>query len=622
MGTDPAQALSLLAAGNAREDRGDLEGALRDYRAAVAAAPALPRAHLNVGNALMAMRDFDAAAAAFGQALALDPGFAPARFNLGNLHRKRGEAAAAEASFRAALAGDPDMTDASVALANVLDAEGRGEEAEAVLRAALARNPRHSGAAHNLGLLLNDRRQWDEAEAAFEQALAADPGFAGALGALANSRAQTGWLRDADALYRRAIAADPARDEAYSGLLFALNLRDDLDAATIFAEHVRYGPHFGSTTAAAPVPPRPVAPGGRIRVGYVSGDFKEHPVALFLRPVLAHHDRAGFEIFCYSNSRKEDRITREIRSLADRWRVIADLDDDAARQLIIDDGIDVLVDLSGHTGLSRLALFGRRSAPVQASWLGYLNTTGVPAMDFRICDRHTDPPGTTERLHTERLVRMPHSQWCYQPVYDIPVVPVPPRQDPPRIVFGSFNQYPKLSDACLDLWCEVLRRLPAARLHVLDVRTERTAAAFSGRMQARGVDASRITLLPRLAIGDYFAAISAVDIALDTIPYNGGTTTLDILWMGVPLVALEGGRGISRSGASILRTLGMPELVARNRDQYLALTQALANDPARRAELRRTLRPRLAASPLMAVAEFTRDLEAVFRAMLASRSTA
>jgi predicted O-linked N-acetylglucosamine transferase (SPINDLY family) len=301
--------------------------------------------------------------------------------------------------------------------------------------------------------------------------------------------------------------------------------------------------------------------------------------------------------------------------LADHWREIAGLDDQRVIDLIREDQIDVLVDLSGHTDRNRLSVFARHPAPVQASWLGYLNTTGLPAMDYRICDWHTDPLGATEHLHSEQLVRMPDSQWCYAPWYNIDYILEPHAARPDDIVFGSFNQLIKLTDTTLSLWSRILAKVERAKLVVFDVRQSATAQTLLRRMEQHGIDTSRVILRGREPLREYFAAIGNVDIALDTMPYNGATTTLDTLWMGVPIVALRGERGIARGSYSILCSLGADELIALNSDDYVELNVSLAHDPQRRASMRRSLRGRLAASPLMDTHSFTRALEERYREM-------
>jgi protein O-GlcNAc transferase len=397
----------------------------------------------------------------------------------------------------------------------------------------------------------------------------------------------------------------------WSSYLFSLNLRDDVDAPAVAKAHFAFGEAVGGR-APRRSPVRSRAP--RVRVGYVSGDLMKHPVGLFLRPLLRHHDRERFETFCYTNSHIEDELSAELRGASDHWRSIAGREDPWAEALIRADALDILVDLSGHTARNRLGLFARRPAPVQATWLGYLNTTGLEAMDYRICDAHTDPEGATEALNAETLVRLPHSQWCYAPYYDVALDGA--REAGGPVTFGSFNQFVKVSDSGLDAWCEILRRVPESRLRVHGVPPGVTAEDFRGRLEARGVCGDRVTLTGRIAIHDYFAAIRAVDIALDSMPYNGATTTLDTLWMGTPVVALRGERAIGRGSYSIARAAGLEELVAYSPAEYVEANVRLAHDAPARAALRRCLRPRLEASPLMDGPRFTRDVEACYREML------
>jgi predicted O-linked N-acetylglucosamine transferase (SPINDLY family) len=263
-------------------------------------------------------------------------------------------------------------------------------------------------------------------------------------------------------------------------------------------------------------------------------------------------------------------------------------------------------------------VFARKPAPVQATWLGYLNTTGLRAMDYRICDNCTDPEGETEALNTETLARLPHSQWCYAPYYDIQ--PATFQSDPGRpVVFGSFNQFVKISDACLDLWAEILREVPDAQLRVHGASTAIASEDFHARLERRGVARARVTILERIGILEYFEAIADADIALDTMPYNGATTTLDTLWMGTPVVGLHGNRAISRGTCSILGEAGLTELIAKDRAGYIATNLRLARDAGYRVGLRNALRARLEASPMMDTGPFVHDVEALFLRMLETR---
>jgi predicted O-linked N-acetylglucosamine transferase (SPINDLY family) len=355
-------------------------------------------------------------------------------------------------------------------------------------------------------------------------------------------------------------------------------------------------------------------------VGYVSGDFRATPVAWFIAPVLRHHDPERIETYCYSNAPAEDEITARLRPEADHWRRIHDLDDDAVVALVQRDGIDVLVDLSGHTLANRLGVFARRAAPVQATWLGYLNTTGLASMDYRITDAHTDPVGRSEALHSERLARMPHSQWCWVPFHDAQAKVVEEPVAGAAPVFASFNHTGKISDASVELWSAILRRVPRAKLRVHAAGRADQEEILRARFSAHGVDASRLSFVPDLPIDGYFDAFRGVDIALDTFPYNGGTTTFVTYWMGVPMVALTGQRGIARGGYSIARSAGFDELIARNAQEYVELNVALAEDAPRRVALARTLRDRLMASVLGDAERFTRDLEALYHDMVARKA--
>jgi len=616
---DTASSQRLIESGHRLEDAGDITAALLKYQEAVAASPSLIRGYLNLGNALQRLGRTPEAIAALQSALRIDAECAPCHFNLGNVHLSAGDLDAAERDFRSALRLDPALTDAAIALANVLETLLRPQEAEQQLRRVLAERPHCAPAAYNLGLLLQNREDFDGAERLFRACLDADPSFVMAYTALGDLTRNAGCAKDAEAWYRKALALNPRAHEAWSAMLLSLNNRDDLGAQQIFAEHERFGAAFPESDSSRKARKSRRPGHSRVRVGYLSGDFVQHPVALFLRPVLMHHDRGQFEMFCYSNNTKEDGMTQDLRSRVDHWRNIASKDDVAASQLMRADDLDILIDLSGHAARSRILLFNQGCAPIQATWLGYLCTTGLRSVDFRICDNYTDPVGMTERFHTERLLRLSDSQWCYLPVFDIPSVPIPRRGAPGRVVFGSFNHVSKLSDRCIDVWCRVLRGVPGSELRLFAVPPGQATAALRQRFEQQGIERGRLSVHPRTNIADYFAAIADVDVALDTFPYNGGTTTCDVLWMETPLVALAGERPVARSGVSILSTLQLPELIAQNDDEYVDSNVRLANDFKWRNDLRKTLRARMRASPLMDTAGFTRGFESGIRRMLGSQ---
>jgi len=617
-GKGEAEADRLIQLGNQEEDNGVLDVALAHYQMAVTVCPVFPKAYLNLGNGLKSLGRHAEAIAAYRTALELDSAYAGAHFNLGCLLHKLREHEAAATELHEVMRIRPDMADAAVVLADVFESLGRLREAEEMLLHAMNTDPRLVGAVQNLGVLLTKQARFDEAETMFQRALSMDPDSAEASVGLGSLYLKLGRASEAEPLFRRALAMRAASVQAGGNLLFSLNLRDDLDSPAVFREHLLFGQalerELGQSQAAVSYVNTRAADRA-IRLGYVSGDLVQHAVGLFLRPVLESHDKNQFDVYCYSNNDTNDDLTADLRSKVSTWRDVASLDDRSLIERVRSDEIDILVDLSGHTARSRIAVFAAKPAPIAVTWLGYLNTTGLRSIDYRICDRYTDPVGVTEQFHTEQLIRMPHSQWCYVPVYQVPVSNQPHLNEPDKIVFGSFNQFAKISDSCLSLWSAVLARVPTAHLRFLDVPVGTARENFIVRLKRAGIDPSRVTLFGRLAILDYFSAISDVDIALDSYPYNGATTTLDTLWMGVPLVALVGERAISRGSYSILSTLDMPDLIARTDVEFVARNVALTENPARRDALRHSLRHRMQTSPLMDARSFTAALEGHYREM-------
>lgn len=606
----------LIARGNMLEDHGDFESALAHYREAASIAPDSSPAYVNVGNALQLMGRLDDALVAQETAVRLAGDNPAAHYNLGALLARKNDVTRAERELREALRLKPDMANAAIMLADVLEREGRLDEAEAQLRRVLEESPQSPGAAHNLWLLLLKQERIDDAEDVILHAKSLNPGSASLCDDLGSIYVKTSRHREAERVYREALSIADHAIDTVSSFLFSLNFRNDLDAESVFLEHKRLGAMIDDAAGLVPAAfANPPAEDRRLKIGYVSADFRQHPVGLFMRPVLERHDRGHFEVHCYSNYPVDDDLTRTLKRAVAHWHPIAGLGDAAVADQIRHDGIDILVDLSGHTQNSRLPIFSRRPAPVQVTWLGYLNTTGLGTMDYRLCDRHTDPSPAAERLHTERLARLPHSQWCYAPVYLVPVTPQPHPENPDAVVFGSFNQFAKISDACLALWCAVLTRLPKAELRMYGVPEGRTRSALIERLARYGLDPARASLYGRVGILEYFSAIGDVDIALDTFPYNGATTTLDTLWMGVPIVGLQGNRGVARGTYSILCSLRAPEMLAATPGDYVEKNVQFGQDGRWRRELRGSLRARLESSPLMDAMSFVKDLESSYRQM-------
>ena len=618
---DVAGADALVAQGNEQEDAGNLEQAEGLYRRAIAAAPGHPRTHLNLGILLAAKGDSAGAQHAYEACLAIAPDHPFGNYNFARLAFLSGDFARAESLIAAALRAKPDFPQALVVQSNVMDSLGKPVLAIEAMEAALRLQPADAGAWFNLAMMLSRQTRTDDAVAALKRCVEVLPDHADALSLLSRLLRDQGFATEALVPLRRAIAMDPGNWSNRSFELLLMIFADDIAAGDIFRRHADYGVDL---ERAVPVRFDQDRDAGdrtrRLRVGYLSSDLYLHPVPFFLMPVLEQHDRSQVEVFCYSYGATEDFVTEQVRKLSDHWRAAHGMSDEALADAIHADGIDVLVDLVGHTAQPRLGVFSQRPAPAQVSWIGYLNTTGLTRMDFRLCDGRTDPIATAQPMHTERLVHMPVSQWCYRPMVDEPLSPVAPFEKNGYVTFGSFNAALKISSAMSRRWGELLARVPGSRLIVANVNSERKRAAIRADIASMGVAADRVEFLVRVPLNQYLATYNAVDIALDAFPYGGGTTTFDSLWMGVPVVATVGERSVSRSAASILDELGLAAWIAPSIDDYVDVAVARASDTQALASLRQTLQPRLRASPLTDMPRFVRDLEAAYREMWIART--
>ena len=614
---DVARADALVAEGNALEDAGRLDAAEALYRQAVACAPGHPRGPLNLGIALMARDDAAAAEAAFERVLAIDPAHPFGNYNYARLAFVRGDLARAETLVAAALRAKPDFPQALIVQSGVLDALGKPVAAIEAMEAAQRLQPDDLGGWFNLALMLQKADRTDDAEGALKRVLAEQPDNLAALELSMRIQANHGFAAEALAPIARIVQLDPTAWAHRSFELLLMNFVGDASPEALFRRHLDFGRDLARAVPVRFDRWRERGDGQRrLRVGYMSCDLQSHPVAAFLAPVIENHDRSRVEVFCYAfGDRPSDAMTARLRKASDHWRDAAALSDEQLAQAVHDDGIDVLVDLVGHTGQPRPGVFRQRPAPVQASWIGYLNTTGLAEMDFRLCDVRTDPPAISQPLHTERLQFLPDSQWCYRPLHDIAVDPVAPFERNGWLTFGSFNAALKITPAICRAWGRILQRTPGSRLVVADIKSERKRQAMLADLASEGVAAERVEFLSRVPITQYLNLFNRVDIALDTVPYGGGTTTLDALWMSVPVVATVGDTPVARSAASVLAYLGMHDWIAPSIDGYVDVAVARAADRPALAALRRELRPRMAASPLTDITRFVAALEAACRAM-------
>jgi predicted O-linked N-acetylglucosamine transferase (SPINDLY family) len=577
-----------LALAGAQIAGGRFDDALLSSERVIDQEPENAMAHCVRGIALQSLRRTEEALQSYRMALALDASNIIAANNLGLLLHGLGRDAEALATLEKPCCDDSMAESAQRAvvcttLAMVQLQLGQPEAAEGSCRRALQLSPDHVPAHNNLAQALKER------------------------GRLAESVAQQ----------RIAVRLSPGDARRHSAMLFDLNYLEDLDAEDCAREHRQFGEFYGSPTQSPAGLPNNRDPDRRLRVGYVSPDFRAHSVAFFLEPLLTAYDRGVVEITCYSSLATPDPMTHRLRGHADRWRDVWHLTDNQLSGLIRDDGIDILVDLAGHTANNRLRIFGMRSAPVQVTWLGYPNTTGLREMDYRLTDEWADPRGHGDDWHTERLIRLPRGFLCYKPLGDCPVTPAPSLANG-YVTFGSFNSGAKMNERVFDVWGGILAAIPDARL-LLKARQLDSAdwrRRFVESFARRGIESDRIELRGHAAtLNEHLATYDRVDIALDTFPYNGTTTTCEALWMGVPVVALAGNRHAARVGVSLLYGLGLDELVAATPDAYRRVAVTLARDPGRLVAYRSTLRTRMNQAPLTDAAEFARDIEAAYRDM-------
>jgi len=648
---EPAAALYHHTLGEALRRAERPDDALDAYRAAVALDPALVEAQVALGDLLRARGEAAAAVACFAEALARRGGDPRIHLRLGEGHAALGAWREAASSYRQAIAhgldrggvhnnlglalsraGDGDGAIQAFRRAAVLDAAdptplvnlgdaylgaGDAQRAEHALRAALALDAALPAAHLNLGNVQRRSNRLSDAAQSYRRATELAPGNPRTHGNLGLALVEAGQADAGIAALRRAVALAPDDPVTASNLCYALCYDASVPAPAVLDEHLIWDARFGRRGQPS-VQSGDRDPDRRLRIGYVSPDFRAHPVGAFVAGPIACHDRAKVEVTCYSETRRPDAVTARLRAAADRWRDIVPLDDEALAAQVRDDGIDILVDLSGHMAGNRLPAFALRPAPVQVSWAGYPFSTGSGAIDWAFVDAAIAPPGA-EALFAERLLRLPRVWTCYAPPDALPDIPA---RAPDGVVrFGSFNNPQKIDAATIALWARLVAAVPGARLTLKAPAFEDAAirADFARRFAAGGLPEDRIDFAGASSWQDQLLAIAGVDIALDPLPYTGATTTIETLLMSVPMVTLAGDAYFRRHAVGMLGDVGLGDLVAGNAEEYGTAALALAGDPARRARLRRDLRPAMLAAPVCDTAGFTRDLEQAYRTIWRDR---
>jgi protein O-GlcNAc transferase len=543
------------------------------------------------------------------QAVAMSPRIPEPRINLAAMLGSLGRLEEGLDQLFEAVKLRGDIPELHNNLGVTLENLGRLTEAESSYRTAAAMRPEYIDAHSNLGNALRKQGKLDPAIASYRQAIALRNVFPAAHVGLAEAMAQQGNVEEAIACRRRIIQMAPNIPALHSDLLYTLLYSSRLTPADLLKEAKEWAHRHGTARS---LPPHQIdrTPGRRLRIGYLSPDFRAHTIAHLIEPILESHDRKRFEVFCYSSVQRPDAVTGRLKGLADQWRDVSRVSDDEAAAMIRRDRIDILVELAGHMGGNRLLVLARRPAPVQVQ-LGYAGTTGLPSVDYRITDPHSDPPGA-EAYYSEKLVRLPDCAWPYKPSADSPEVGPLPALSAGHVTFGCLNKPVKITDEAAALWGRILAAVPGSKLMVL-------SAADNGglleKFERKGIPPDRLELSPPRPRAQYLDLFNRIDIALDPFPYNGDTTTCDGLWMGVPLVTLAGNAFVSRRGVCYLAGVGLSELVAGSSEKYVAKAVELAGNLQHLSGIRATLRERMQQSPLTNGSKYTAGLEAALGEM-------
>jgi len=633
--------------------KGLVDEAIRTFTIALAADPNHADSHYNLGNLYRRGNDPMRAAAAYRECVQVEPNHSNAYFNLGLVCSTLGQLNDAEEAFRAVLRIEPGAPEARLHLGDILLRTARIPEGILIFQAyveqfpsdprgmynyglalanagqagtatewfhkALKLKPKYAEAHNALGLALEILGRKDDAVYHYEQAVKEKPELADAWSNLGTNLTEQGLGQEAEKCVRQSQAVRPNAPAVHSNLLLLLNYSSRYTPEQVRDEHLLWAERFASPVSPSPRPHEPHDPERKLRIGYVSADFRTHPVGAFLEMLLTHHDRDEFTVFAYPQEMRSDATTERLRQLADHWRPITGVNDREAAEQIDRDGIDVLIDLSGHTAGNRLMTFAYRPAAVQATVFAYPNTTGIGAMDYRITDPVSDPPGATEHLYSEQLLHLPDVAWIYPKPLEAPPVGPLPAAGKKQFTFGCLNNAAKISDDCLELWANLVRSVVGAKLIVLTSGAKSSEKRLTDRFVKAGILRERLQLVARLPRDRYFEMYNSIDMALDPFPYNGGVTTCDALWMGVPVLTLGGTNYASRQGVMQLLQMDLSEFVADSPQTLIDLAKMWTSKRTELAVIRAGLRDRLAASPLMDAAKYVRNLEAAVRAAWVKR---
>ncbi|HEY8034957.1 MAG TPA: tetratricopeptide repeat protein [Methylobacter sp.] len=589
--------------------QGKPDAAIECYRKALAIMPYYVDAHINIGMTLRDLGRLDSASEHLHKAICTKPDSAEAYSNLGGVFRLRGKPDAAIECYRRTLAIMPNHLNAHINIGMALRDIDRLDSAIEHLRKAVYIKPESAQAHNNLGILLMEQGELDASVKCYQKAISIKPDYAEAYNVLGSALMEQGQQQQAIAAYEKGLAFDPCYFPLHHSLIFSAS-RMCSDDAKVFELSRQFGKQAEEGLSRLSHSNNTISD-RRLKIGYISGDFRQHSVAYFIRPILANHDKQNVEIFCYYNHYRIDRITRQLMGYANHWRSIFGVSDEDAAELIRQDAIDILVDLSGHTSHNRLLLFAQKPAPVQVTWIGYPSTTGLSAMDYRLTSIHRDPIGWNEQYHTESLVRL-STPVCFEPEEALPEINALPALKNDYLTFASFHVPNKITAITISLWAKVLYALPTAKLVLApDTAKDQIIRQF----QVLGISADRLSFFCHQPLPQYLALHNEIDIMLDTFPYNGSTVSRHSLWMGIPILTLAGRKAVSRVGLALMAQLGLETFAAESEEVFVENARRWANDLDGLAQVRNTLREKMQNAPFSKPALVVNELEAAYRQM-------
>ena len=592
------------------------EKAIASYHQAIKLNPQYIQAYNNLSLTLKSVQKYDEAVSACKKALTFNPNFIESLTNMAAILMDMGQYDEAISTYKQVLEIVPDSTETHYNLGTVFRRIADNDNAKIFFNKAIRLTPDHCESLNHMGTLSQAEGKLEDAVNYLKKVLHSDPNHAAALNNLGQVYTAKGSIPEAINCFHQALKVTPMDQQVYSNLLFAQNYNPAYTQEHLHKEAVKWWGNYRKDIEPYKnftIEPKPAK---RLRIGYVSGDFRRHSVSFFFEPLITHHNRQEVEVFCYSEVGNPDKVTHTIKGLSDHWVDISTIPDDTAAKKIYNDNIDILVDLSGHTGHNRLSIFARRPAPVQVSWLGYPNTTGMGCMDYRLTDNAADPD--CDEFYSEKLLRLPTGFLCFKPPDNAPQVAPLPALQSNIVTFGSFNNFSKINDQVMKCWSSILANVPDSRLLLKcrQLADKQTREQCLEKFTQLGIAAERILTLPRTkTLSDHLNCYNQVDIGLDTFPYNGTTTTCEALWMGVPVVVSDGDRHAGRVGKSIMKMFNAPELICTSETDYINKSISLATNLEELKAMRHSLRQKMQQSTLCDAVNFTINIEKAYRAI-------